>query len=93
MTDVVGPPAAWFTQVEVDGRAYLFVPQSDTFLALNETATRVWRQCDGTLTRDDLVAELVAVHGGTRGQVSAVVDAALEQLTSAGLLSRPARPS
>jgi hypothetical protein len=91
MSDLVGPPVRWSTEVEVDGRAYVFVPDSNTFLALNESATRVWRHCDGTMSRDDLVSELLLVHGGTHSEVSAVVETALRLLASAGLLSSPAR--
>ena len=92
MSELVGPPKTWFSQVEVDNRAYVFVPASDTFLALNETATRVWRHCDGTKTRDEVVVHLESVHGGTRADVSSAVDTALKLLTSVGLLTRPARP-
>ena len=93
MSELVGPPASWSARTDVDGRVYLFVPDSEAFLALNETATIVWRHCDGTMTPDDLVAELVSTYGGDRAEVQEVVRTALQLLTSVGLLPPPARPA
>lgn len=90
MSRKVGPPATWTTAVEVDGRAYVFVPTTGALLALDESATRVWRLCDGTRDRDEVAAELVSTHGGTPVEVAVVLEHALRMFTDAGLLSAPA---
>lgn len=85
-SDRVGPPLTWWTEVEVDGCAYVFVPTTERLLALNQTATLVWHRCDGSLSRDQLVAALVEQHGGSPGEVECVTMHALALLVRAGLL-------
>lgn len=79
-------PAADVCQVELDGRISLFAPSTDQILSLNETATAVWRLCDGTRTRGGIVDELATVYGLDAQHVDSEVRGLLETLRAAGAL-------
>ncbi len=48
---------------EVDGDAVLFREDNGRAFALNETAARVWKLCDGTLSVRQLAARLGETYG------------------------------
>lgn len=65
---------------EVDGDAVLFREDDGRAFALNGTAARVWRLCDGTVSVRQLAARLGETYG---------MDGALETVT--GLIEKLAR--
>lgn len=69
-----------------DGQA-LFDPATQSIHALNATSMAIWEACDGSTTVEELAAA-VAELGGLDASVSAqLVEVALAELTSAGLIA------
>jgi hypothetical protein len=60
---VVGPPAARIVESEVDGNVSLYDPEAEEVLVLNQTASDVWRLCDGSETLDQIVKLLARAYG------------------------------
>jgi coenzyme PQQ biosynthesis protein PqqD len=54
---VRNPRLAWR---EVDGEIVIVSPEDSRMHELNETASLVWRQADGTLTADEIAEHLAA---------------------------------
>ena len=54
--------------------------------ALNPVATAVLERCDGTMTVEEIVAEVEAIFDAPAEQIAADVRTFLEQLAGAGLI-------
>jgi coenzyme PQQ biosynthesis protein PqqD len=54
---VRNPRLAWR---EVDGEIVIIAPDDSRMHELNETASLVWKQADGTRTADEIAAQLAA---------------------------------
>lgn len=72
-------------EFEVDGRVTLY-RGSDRVLVLNATASDVWRLCDGTSSRAEVVATIARAYGMDPGEIAAAVLAAIDQLLQEGFL-------
>jgi hypothetical protein len=85
--EVAGPPAADVTVEEIDGRLAVCVPSTENILYLNETATAVWRLCDGTRSDLDVATAVAATYGQEIDAVDAAVRDLLRDLRAAGALN------
>jgi hypothetical protein len=85
---LVGPPAAGVSEVEIDGRICLYAPGSEQVVVLNDTASDVWRLADGERTLAELVDLLAASYGVEAASILGDVQAAVEQFRAAALLAQ-----
>lgn len=83
----VGPPAAHIVESEVDGRISLFDPQSQEVSMLNDTASDVWRLCDGSSTIDQVVELVAKAYGVEPDAVEDEVKATVTTFYDKGLLA------
>ncbi len=83
----VGPPAAHIVESEVDGRISLFDPESQEVSLLNDTASDVWRLCDGTSTIDQVVELMAKTYGVEPDAVAHEVKATVTTFYDKGLLA------
>lgn len=83
----VGPPAAHIAESEVDGRISLFDPQSQEVSMLNDTASDVWRLCDGTSTLDQVIELMAKAYGVESDAVGDEVKATVKTFYDKGLLA------
>ncbi|MBW3548201.1 MAG: PqqD family protein [Actinobacteria bacterium] len=83
----VGPPAAHIEESEVDGRISLFDPQSQEVSLLNDTASDVWRLCDGTSTLDQVIELMAKAYGVKPDAIGDEVRATVETFYGKGLLA------
>ena len=82
----VGPPAAHIVESEVDGRISIFDPQSQEVSVLNDTASDVWRLCDGTSTLNEVVELMARAYGVEPDAIGEDVKATVETFYGKGLL-------
>ena len=81
-----------FVEVEeMDNESLLYRRPSKTASYLNETATVIWKLCDGTRSTDDIIAVLSQSFPEDAEQIRADVKATVDQLIQAGAL-RMAEP-
>ena len=90
MSELVGPPVAGLTVVEVDGCFHIYNPATKRAVALNETASQIWRLSTGEREFDDVVATLAARYGVDDDDIAAQVRATFDELAAEGLYSEPA---
>lgn len=84
---VVGPPALHLVETEVDGRISLYDPQREHVSVLNETASDVWRLCDGEHTLDEVVVLLARAYAVEPGSIRDEVKQAVAGFRDSGLLT------
>ena len=72
---------------EIEGRVQLFVPGRAEALVLNDTASAVWRLCDGSRTLDELVAELASAFDVESRAIAADVERTVSELTTHQVLA------
>lgn len=75
-----------WTRQEGDETA-IFEPTSQRLIKLNPSARAIWELWDGETEVDEVVLALVELTGRPRGEVTAEVEAALEQLRDLGLVT------
>ena len=78
--------------VEVDGCASLYSPVTANVVTLNETATQIWRRCDGTRTLGEIVDDLAATYGVGPDTIAAEVAHVVTGLMQQRLLRHPTAP-
>lgn len=81
----VGPPCEGVSVEELDGRVAIYIPTSEQVLYLNETATRVWRLCDGRRSAAQVVATIAHEYGRAEDDVASDVRRVLGDLDAAGV--------
>lgn len=59
---------------EVDGSAVLFHEDTGRAFALNETASRIWKMCDGDVSAEDISSQL----RGPREEVEGLIEKLVE---------------
>ena len=82
----IGPPAAHILETEIGAEISLYDPKSDSVLVLNETASDVWRLCDGEHTLDELVELLAGAYGVESGSIQSDVEQAVSTMIGEGFL-------
>lgn len=90
--DAIGPPATGLTTVEVDGCFHIFNPATQSAVALNDTASNVWRLCTGQFTIDEIVESLAEHYDVPAVTIDPQVRAVLRDFATQGLLGRPLHP-
>lgn len=76
-----------FVEVEeMDNESLLYRRPRKTASYLNETATVIWKLCDGSRSTDDIVNILSMSYPEATDQIRADVTATIEQLIEAGAL-------
>jgi hypothetical protein len=90
MAAKVGPPFATISAVEIDGLISLYSSHRRELLALNETASDLWRLCDGEHDLQGLVARLSSAYGVEPGAIEDDVRRALRGMVDLGLIPAPA---
>lgn len=83
----IGPSAAHIVESEVDGRISLFDPQTQEVSMLNDTASDVWRLCDGTSTLDQVIELMAKAYGVAPDAVGHEVKATVKTFYDKGLLA------
>ena len=83
----IGPSAPGLEELDIDGRVNLYHPTLDQVLVLNETASDVWRLCDGEHTLEEIVNLLTHAYGVDQLRVRAEVLATVQRFQREGLLA------
>ncbi len=73
-------------ELDVDGNVSLYHPTLDQALVLNQTASDVWRLCDGEHTPEDIVDLLALAYGVDEGEIRSDVLATVQQFEDQKLL-------
>jgi len=73
---------------EIDGNFTIYDKQNDSVMVLNDTASAIWRLCDGR-AGSAIAEELTSRFGGTPSEIERDVASVLEQLIQRGLLVDP----
>ena len=85
----VGPPAGHVVETEVDGRVSLYDGQTEQVAMLNETASDVWRLCDGMQSLDEMVDALARAYGVEPDAIREQVTDTVTKFRCSGLLTAP----
>ena len=85
----VGPPQRAVTEVEVDGRISVYSPSTQQLVSLNETASDVWRLCDGTRDASAIVELLASSYAVEAHVIADDVRCTIDRLITLGLLADP----
>ena len=72
---------------DLDGELVLYDSEARRLLVLNESASAIWKGCDGSQTVAELVEKLAGALGWQSGQVGDDVKGFLGELRAAGLVS------
>jgi hypothetical protein len=71
---------------DVDGRIALFLPSMQQAAVLNETASDVWRLCDGDHDLDEIIELLATAYATTPAAIGDDVAATVERFEREGFL-------
>jgi hypothetical protein len=85
VSKLVGPPVVGLTVVEVDGCFHIFNPATKRAVALNETASHIWRLSTGEHAVDDIVAALAEQYGLDQSVIEPQVRSTVDELSAEGL--------
>ena len=85
VSELVGPPVAGLTIVEIDGCFHIYNPATRRAVALNETASEIWRLGTGEREFTDVVANLAERYGVDDEAIAAQVRATIDELAAEGL--------
>ena len=85
----VGPPQHAVTELEVDGRISVYSPSAQQLVALNETASDVWRLCDGDHDLQSIINLLATSYAVQPSVIAGDVKGTVDQLVALGLLVAP----
>jgi hypothetical protein len=77
---------------EMDGECLLYRLGAHKAIHLNETASLIWKLCDGTRSIQDIVAFLGQQYPDSRDDLSADVGEAVEMLIREGALLDASAP-
>ena len=91
MPAAVGPPVAGLTVVEVDGCFHIFNPATQRVVALNDTASSIWRLSTGEHDAHDIVAALAEHYDIEHDAIDDEVRRVIRDLTTEGLLEHVAK--
>lgn len=86
---LVGPAAVGVTAVDIDGRFSVFNPHTGRVLTLNETASDVWRLCDGQADASSITAALALAYGEPADDIRASILSTITLFETEGLLAHP----
>ena len=87
MTDLRIPIQRYtFVFEEMDEEGLLYHEGMKKTIYLNETATIIWKLCDGTRTVTEIIDLLNQVYADSEEKVDADVNSALAQLAAEGAL-------
>jgi hypothetical protein len=76
----------------MDNECLIYRSPSKTAIYLNETATVIWKMCDGTRTMREIIDLLVGAFPDSASEVRADVQETIEELVRSGALQlRPRR--
>jgi hypothetical protein len=70
----------------MDNESLIYRAPSKTAIYLNETATVIWKLCDGTRTIVEIIDLLVGAFPDSASDVRADVQATIEELVRSGAL-------
>lgn len=82
----LGPARPGTAEVELDGRFSIYSARRDEVLTLNDTASDVWRLCDGTLTLEEITAVLATAYSTAPDLIAPDLRAVAGQFLDAGLI-------
>ena len=86
---LVGPPSTGVTALEIDGRYSIYNPISRRVLTLNQTASDVWRLCDGEADEESIAGFVAAAYGQPVDGIRDAVLATIDLFEGEGLLTSP----
>ncbi|WP_431201933.1 PqqD family protein [Bradyrhizobium betae] len=75
-----------FISDEIDGEALLYCTTQHEVIHLNETATVIWKLCDGTRTSADITDVLSVHYPEARAEIAADVSEAISFLLKRGTI-------
>lgn len=79
-------PVANVIETEVDGDVGLYDPSTEEVVVLNQTASDIWRLCDGGSTLDEIVRLLARAYGAEPSTIREDVAIVVDQLRRQGFL-------
>ena len=74
MTERIGPPSSHILETEVGDEISLYDPRTEQVVVLNQTASDVWRLCDGESGVDEIVRLLASAYGVDGDQIRREVE-------------------
>ncbi len=87
----VGPPREHVVETEVDDHISLYDARGQEVLVLNETASDVWRLCDGERSLDEIVSILASAYGVDPDAIRSDVVRTIQAFQDQALLAPPRR--
>ena len=90
MSELVGPPVAGLTVVEVDECFHIYNPVTKRAVALNETASQIWRLSTGDREFREVVATLAEHYGVDHDSIAGQVRTTIDELAAEGLYAETA---
>jgi hypothetical protein len=82
----IGPPPSHILETEVDGEVSLYDPRSESVLVLNQSASDVWRLCDGEQTLEEIVRLLAVAYQVRPEDIRSDVELAVRNIIEEGFL-------
>lgn len=86
---LVGPPPPEVIETEVRGDISLYDAKREKVLVLNETASDVWRLCDGEQTFDQIVHLLARAYSVPAETIRPEIEQTIRRLVEEGFLPKP----
>lgn len=83
----IGPAAPGVSEVELDGQICVYSPEGAQVLALNGTASDVWRLSDGGHTLDEIVQLLSTAYDVDAAAITDDVSHVIERFREARLFA------
>lgn len=83
----IGPAASGVSEVELDGQICVYSPEGEQVLALNGTASDVWRLSDGAHTLDEVIQLLSTAYAVDAAAIADDVSQVIERFREARLLA------
>lgn len=85
-TDPVPLPHGRFVIEEIDHESLIYRRPTKAAIYLNETATVIWKLCDGSRTVEEIIAILVESFPDAAGDIAADVRETIDELVRSGAL-------
>ncbi len=84
--ELIGPTAGHLIETEVEGDIGLYDPSTEEVVVLNETASDIWRLCDGDLSLDGIVARLATAYGIAEAEIRDEVGDTIDDFRRRGFI-------
>lgn len=81
----IGPPSSHILETEIADEISLYDPTTEQVVVLNQTASDVWRLCDGESDIEDIVRLLAGAYGVRGDEIRAEIEETIRSFQDQGL--------